>query len=31
MTEDGVPLTYGKRERGYDNPHFIVYGDVKPA
>ena len=25
---DGTPLVYGKRERGYDNPHFIVWGDV---
>ncbi len=31
LTEDGAPLLYGKRERGYDNPHFIVYGDVAPA
>lgn len=31
LTEDGAPLLYGKRERGYDNPHFIVYGDVSPA
>ncbi|MGB3625705.1 MAG: 3'(2'),5'-bisphosphate nucleotidase CysQ [Henriciella sp.] len=31
MTEDGVPLRYGKKERGYDNPHFIVYGDVTPV
>lgn len=31
LTEDGEPLRYGKRERGYDNPHFIVYGDVTPA
>ena len=30
LTEDGEPLLYGKRERGYDNPHFIVYGDVTP-
>ena len=30
LTEDGAPLRYGKRERGYDNPHFIVYGDVTP-
>ena len=30
LTEDGTPLRYGKRERGYDNPHFIVYGDVTP-
>jgi 3'(2'),5'-bisphosphate nucleotidase len=25
---DGQPLLYGKTERGYDNPHFIVWGDV---
>ena len=25
---DGTPLLYGKRARGYDNPHFIVWGDV---
>lgn len=25
---DGSPLLYGKRARGYDNPHFIVWGDV---
>jgi 3'(2'), 5'-bisphosphate nucleotidase len=31
LTEDGTPLLYGKRERGYDNPHFIVYGDVTPC
>ncbi|MEQ9315716.1 MAG: 3'(2'),5'-bisphosphate nucleotidase CysQ, partial [Henriciella sp.] len=31
MTADGVPLRYGKKERGYDNPHFIVYGDVTPV
>ena len=31
LTEDGAPLRYGKRERGYDNPHFIVYGDVSPV
>jgi len=24
MTVDGDPLTYGKRQRGYDNPGFIV-------
>ena len=24
MTTDGQPLTYGKRQRGYDNPGFIV-------
>jgi hypothetical protein len=29
--EDGAPLLYGKRERGYDNPYFIVYGGVSPA
>lgn len=27
---DGTPLLYGKAERGYDNPHFVVYGDVTP-
>ncbi|NQY97800.1 MAG: 3'(2'),5'-bisphosphate nucleotidase CysQ [Henriciella sp.] len=27
---DGAPLLYGKKERGYDNPHFIVWGDVTP-
>ena len=26
VTEDGAPLTYGKKERGYDNPHFIAQG-----
>ncbi len=31
LCEDGTPLLYGKRERGYDNPHFIVYGDVMPV
>ena len=31
LQEDGTPLLYGKTERGYDNPHFIVYGDVTPA
>ncbi|MEM7767476.1 MAG: 3'(2'),5'-bisphosphate nucleotidase CysQ [Pseudomonadota bacterium] len=31
LCEDGTPLLYGKRERGYDNPHFIVYGDVTPV
>jgi 3'(2'), 5'-bisphosphate nucleotidase len=30
LTEDGAPLLYGKTERGYDNPHFIVYGDITP-
>ncbi len=28
---DATPLTYGKKQRGYDNPHFIVWGDVAPA
>lgn len=28
--EDGRPLLYGKKARGYDNPHFIVWGDVTP-
>ena len=27
---DGRPLLYGKKARGYDNPHFIVWGDVTP-
>lgn len=31
LLEDGSPLLYGKTERGYDNPHFIVYGDVNPV
>ncbi|KCZ50962.1 hypothetical protein HY29_06320 [Hyphomonas beringensis] len=31
LTEDNTPLLYGKKERGYDNPHFIVYGDVTPV
>ncbi len=26
VTEDGAPLTYGKKERGFDNPHFIARG-----
>lgn len=30
LTLSGEPLLYGKRERGYDNPHFVVYGDVTP-
>ncbi len=25
---DGTPLLYGKKARGYDNPHFIVWGDA---
>jgi 3'(2'), 5'-bisphosphate nucleotidase len=24
VTEDGEPLVYGKRARGYDNPGFIA-------
>ena len=31
LEEDGTPLRYGKTARGYDNPHFIVYGDVTPV
>lgn len=31
LQEDGKPLLYGKKDRGYDNPHFIVYGDVTPV
>lgn len=30
LTLDGQPLLYGKRARGYDNPDFVVYGDVTP-
>jgi 3'(2'), 5'-bisphosphate nucleotidase len=30
LTLDHAPLLYGKRARGYDNPDFIVYGDVTP-
>ena len=30
LCEDGTPLLYGKRTRGYDNPFFIAYGDVTP-
>lgn len=26
-TEDGAPLTYGKRQRGFDNPGFIASGE----
>lgn len=26
--DTGKPLLYGKRERGYDNPGFIVLGDI---
>ena len=29
--ETGKPLLYGKRERGYDNPNFIVLGDITPV
>lgn len=25
------PLRYGKTERGYDNPYFVVWGDVEPT
>lgn len=25
-TQEGGPLTYGKKDRGYDNPHFIAWG-----
>lgn len=27
LTLDGLPLTYGKRDRGFDNPHFVALGD----
>lgn len=30
LTLDHAPLLYGKRHRGYDNPDFVVYGDVTP-
>lgn len=30
LTLEGDDLTYGKEERGYDNPYFVVYGDVEP-
>ncbi|WP_022694277.1 3'(2'),5'-bisphosphate nucleotidase CysQ [Ponticaulis koreensis] len=30
LTLEGIDLTYGKKERGYDNPHFVVYGDLEP-
>ena len=30
LTLDHAPLLYGKRARGYDNPDFVVYGDVTP-
>lgn len=30
LTMTGEPLLYGKRDRGYDNPHFVVFGDVTP-
>lgn len=30
MTIDNTPLLYGKTTRDYDNPHFIVFGDVSP-
>jgi 3'(2'), 5'-bisphosphate nucleotidase len=26
LDTDGAPLTYGKRDRGYDNPGFIAWG-----
>ncbi|MEL7547759.1 MAG: 3'(2'),5'-bisphosphate nucleotidase CysQ [Pseudomonadota bacterium] len=29
-TSDLEPLRYGKTERGYDNPHFVVWGDLEP-
>ena len=28
VTEDGVPLTYGKHARGFDNPGFIAFADA---
>ncbi|TCT13390.1 3'(2'),5'-bisphosphate nucleotidase [Tepidamorphus gemmatus] len=26
LTLDGAPLGYAKRERGFDNPHFVAWG-----
>ena len=26
MFGENAPLRYGKKERGYDNPHFVAYG-----
>ncbi len=31
LTLENQPLSYGKVERGYDNPYFVVYGDVAPV
>ncbi len=31
LTLEGDDLTYGKKERGYDNPYFVVYGDLDPV
>ena len=30
LTLEGIDLTYGKKDRGYDNPYFVVYGDLEP-
>lgn len=30
LTLEGKDLTYGKKDRGYDNPYFVVYGDLEP-
>ncbi|MAP95445.1 MAG: 3'(2'),5'-bisphosphate nucleotidase [Ponticaulis sp.] len=29
LTLEGKDLTYGKKDRGYDNPYFVVYGDLE--
>ena len=31
LTLEGDDLTYGKKDRGYDNPYFVVYGDLEPV
>lgn len=30
LSISGEPLLYGKTDRGYDNPSFVVFGDVTP-
>ena len=31
LTVDGAPLVYAKRERGFDNPHFVAWGSAPTA
>lgn len=31
LTLEGAPLGYAKRERGYDNPHFVAWGRAPAA